>query len=44
MAKKPASNSKKPQTAAKPSVLVDTRVIFMATNTPVAFIIQWQQV
>jgi len=32
MAKKPASNSKKPQTAAKPSSLVDTRVIYCGDN------------
>ena len=32
MAKKPASNSKKTQTAAKPSSLVDTRVIYCGDN------------
>jgi DNA modification methylase len=32
MAKKPASNSKKTQTAAKPSALVDTRVIYCGDN------------
>jgi DNA modification methylase len=32
MAKKPASNSKKSQTAAKPSALVDTRVIYCGDN------------
>jgi DNA modification methylase len=32
MAKKPASNSKKTQTGAKPSALVDTRVIYCGDN------------
>ena len=32
MAKKPASNSKKTQTAAKSSALVDTRVIYCGDN------------
>ena len=32
MAKKPTSNSKKTQTAAKPSALVDTRVIYCGDN------------